>query len=81
MIDIEQLKTEFAEALAGVTTSQELFQLQKKLPKGPSKRLWVFKGTLRPGIRSATTQRLQARFGTQLLHQRRWRQDWKRNLR
>ena len=43
MIDIEQLKTEFAEALAGATTSQELFQLQKitRVRRDPLKRLWV----------------------------------------
>lgn len=40
MIDIEQLKTEFAKALAAATTSQELFQLQKTYTgkKGPIKK-------------------------------------------
>ena len=40
MIDIEQLKTEFAEALSAATTSQELFQLQKSYTgkKGPIKK-------------------------------------------
>ena len=40
MIDIEQLKTEFAEALSRATTSQELFQLQKNYTgkKGPIKK-------------------------------------------
>ena len=40
MIDIEQLKVEFAEALSSATTSQELFQLQKMYTgkKGPIKK-------------------------------------------
>ena len=40
MIDIEQLKAEFSEALAAATTSQELFQLQKTYTgkKGPIKK-------------------------------------------
>ena len=39
MIDIEQLKAEFAEALSFATTSQELFQLQNTRKKDPSKTL------------------------------------------